>query len=294
VLRLENALERLVEARARTEAAVSPLAVTQVHLEERVEQLEERMERVENRLDRVEAALVRLAEAQARTEEQLARQGAQIVALTEAQRRTEEQLARTEEQLVRQGAQIVSLTEAQRRTEERIERLTEQVQALVSWQRGEAGRREGERYERDVVRRAPVLFHGGRGGAPDQPEVQRRLTAWLQAMPVEDILPATADPFLADLLWWKGDQVAIVEVAIQVNGEDVRRVVQRAETLRRGGVQAMAVVIGENWATLDTHERAQALGVDWKVGADLSPGFLAFRRLAAPDGEGRTGQKGQG
>jgi hypothetical protein len=231
-----------------------------------VEQLEERLERVENRLDRVEAALVRLAEAQARTEEQLARQSAQIVALTEAQRRTEE----------------------------RIERLTEQVQALVSWQRGEAGRREGERYERDVVRRAPVLFHGGNGGAPDQPAVQHRLTAWLAAMPVEDILPATADPFLADLFWWKGDQVAIVEVAVQVNGEDVRRVVQRAETLRRGGVQAMAVVIGENWATLDTHEQAQALGVDWKVGADLSPGFLAFRRLAVPDGEGRMGQKGKG
>jgi hypothetical protein len=34
---------------------------------------------------------------------------------------------------------------------------------LVSWQRGEAGRREGERYERDVVRRALVLFHGGQG-----------------------------------------------------------------------------------------------------------------------------------
>jgi hypothetical protein len=259
-----------------------------VRPEKDVEQLAERMERVENRLDRVETALVRLAEAQARTEEQLARQGAQIVALTEAQRRTEEQLAH-------QGAQIVALTEAQRRTEERIERLTEQVQALVSWQRGEAGRREGERYERDVVRRAPVLFYGGHGGAPDQPEVQHRLTVWLQALPAEDIFPTTADPFLADLLWWKGDQLAIAEVAVQVNGEDVRRVVQRAETLRRGGAQAMAVVIGESWATLDTRERARALGVDWKVGDDLSTGFLAFRRLPAPDGKGRTGQaEGQG
>jgi hypothetical protein len=232
-----------------------------------VEQLAERMEHVENRLDRIEAALVRLAEAQARTEEQLARQGAQIVSLTAAQRRTEEQIAS----------------------------LTEQVQALVSWQRGEAGRRDGERYERDTVRRAPVLFYGGHGGAPDHPEVQRRLTAWLQAMPVEDIFPTTADPFLADLLWWKGDQLAIVEVSVQVNGEDIRRVVQRAETLRRGGLQAMAVVIGESWATPDTHEHARALGVDWKVGDDLSPGFLAFRRLAVSDGEGRTGQaEGQG
>jgi hypothetical protein len=225
------------------------------------------MARVEDRLDRVEAALVRLAEAQARTEEQLAHQGAQIVSLTAAQRRTEEQIAR----------------------------LTEQVLALVSWQHGEAGRRDGERYERDVVRRAPVLFRGGRGGAPDQPEVQRRLSAWLQALPAEDIFPATADPFLADLLWWKGDQLAIVEVSVQVNGEDVRRVVQRAETLRRGNVQAIAVVIGESRATPDTHEHARALGAEWKVGDDLSTGFLAFRRLAASDGEGRTGQaEGQG
>jgi hypothetical protein len=237
-----------------------------------MEQFVEQMERVENRLDRVEAALVRLAEAQARTEEQLARQGAQMVSLTAAQRRTEERIER--------------LTEAQRRTEEQIERLTEQVQALVSWQRGKVGRRDGERYERDVVRRAPILFYGGHGGTPDQPEVQRRLSAWLQAMPVEDIFPTTADPSLADLLWWKGDQLAIVEVSVQVNGEDVRQVVQRAETLRRGGLQAMAVVIGESWATPDTHERARALGVEWKVGDDLSPGFLAFRRLATPDGRG--------
>jgi hypothetical protein len=201
-----------------------------------------------------------------------------------------ERMERVENRLDRVEAALVRLAEAQARTEERIERLTEQVQALVSWQRGEAGRREGERYERDVVRRAPVLFYGGHGGAPDQPAVQRRLTAWLQALPVEDIFPTIADPFLADLLWWKGDQMAIVEVAVQVNGEDVRRVVQRAETLRRGGVQAMPVVIGESWATLDTRERARVLGVDWKVGDDLSTGFLAFRRLPAPDGESRTGR----
>jgi hypothetical protein len=206
-----------------------------------------------------------------------------------------ERMERVENRLDRVEAALVRLAEAQARTEERIERLTEQVQALVSWQRGEAGRREGERDERDVVRRAPVLFYGGHGGAPDQPEVQHRLTVWLQALPAEDIFPTTADPFLADLLWWKGDQLAIAEVAVQVNGEDVRRVVQRAETLRRGGAQAMAVVIGESWATLDTRERARALGVDWKVGDDLSTGFLAFRRLLAPDGKGRTGQaEGQG
>ena len=122
---------------------------------------------------------------------------------------------------------------------------------------------EGERYERDVVRRALVLFNGGQGGAPDQPEVQRRVSVLLQSLLAEDILAAEADPTLADLLWWKGDRVAVVEIAVQVNGEDVRRAVQRAKTLQQGGAQAMAMVIGESWATPDTRERARTLGIDW-------------------------------
>jgi hypothetical protein len=109
----------------------------------------------------------------------------------------------------------------------------------------------------------------------------------LQAVLGEGILPSEADPSLADLLWWKGERLVIVEVSLQVNGEDVNRARQRAETLRRGGAQAMAVVIGDDWATLDTQERARVLGVDWKVGADLSEGFLALRRL--PDMENGTG-----
>jgi len=101
-----------------------------------------------------------LMEAQRRTEEQLQRQAEQIQALAEAQRRTEEQLQR-------QAEQIQALAEAQRRTEEQLQALTQQVSALVAaqsrmeealqwlinWQRGEMGRREGERYERHVIRR---------------------------------------------------------------------------------------------------------------------------------------------
>src|SRR5215475_12311925 len=244
LFRLEDTLSRLAEAQVRTEAAVSRLAEAQA--------------RTETRMEQVEATLVRLAEAQARTEARMEQVEATLVRLAEAQ-------ARTEEQLVRQEVQI--------------EHLTEQVQALVSWQRGEAGRREGERYERDVVRRALVLFNGGQGGAPDQPEVQRRVRVLLQSLLAEDILAAEADPTLADLLWWKGDRVAVVEIAVQVNGEDVRRAVQRAKTLQQGGAQAMAMVIGESWATPDTRERARTLGIDWKVSADLSEGFLGFRRL---------------
>jgi hypothetical protein len=211
--------------------------------------------RLEEWLERVETALARLAEAQQRTEEQLARQGTQIQALAEAQRRTEEQLAR----------------------------LGMRVEELVSWQWGEAGRRDGERYERDIVRRASLLFNGGLGGSPDNPRVQRRLARLLRPLRAEDLLAAEVDPCLADLLWWKRDQLAVVEVSVQVNGEDVRRAIRRAETLQRVGTQAVAVVIGESWATPDTRERAHTLGVAWKVGADLSEGFLALRRLAPED-----------
>ena len=137
-----------------------------------------------------------------------------------------------------------------------------------------------------MVRRALVLFNGGQGGAPDQPGVQRRVSVLLESLLAEDILAAEADPTLADLLWWKGDRVAVVEIAVQVNGEDVRRAVQRAKTLQQGGAQAMAMVIGENWATPDTRERAHTLGIDWKVNADLSEGFLSFRRLPAESGNG--------
>lgn len=226
---------------------------------------------LEARLLRLEDTLVRLAEAQARTEAAVSR-------LAEAQVRTEAQLLRLE-------TQVQALAEAQTRTEAQLARQVTQLQTLMSWQRGEAGRREGERYERDVVRRASVLFNGGDGGVPEQPEVQRRLAERLRTILAEGILPSEADPFLADLLWWKGNQLAVIEVSLQVNGNDVNRVMQRAGTLRRAGIQAMAVVIGEGWATLDTQERARALKVDWKVGDDLSPGFLAFRRLVPEDGE---------
>jgi len=87
------------------------------------------------------------------------------------------------------------------------------------------------------------------------------------------------DPFLADLLWWKGEQLAVVEVSLQVNGNDVLRAARRAAILQQAAAQVKATVIGEEWATPDTRERARASGVDWKVGADLSEGFLAFRRL---------------
>jgi hypothetical protein len=96
----------------------------------------------------------------------------------------------------------------------------------------------------------------------------------------QSVFESVEDPFLADLLWWKDEQVAVVEISIQVNGDDVARAARRSATLRQAGAQALAVVIGEQWAISDARERAQARQVEWKVGSDLSDGFLTFRRLS--------------
>jgi hypothetical protein len=141
--------------------------------------------------------------------------------------------------------------------------------------------REGERYERDLVRRAAVLFNGGQGGTADDPWVRQRLIEQVQARLHERLVPAEEDPFLADLLWWKGDQVAVVEASIQVDGTGVSRAAARAATLARAGARALAVVVGDQWATPDIARQAETLRVEWKVGPELSAGFLALRRQSS-------------
>jgi hypothetical protein len=61
----------------------------------------------------------------------------------------------------------------------------------------------------------------------------------------------------------------------------VARASARAATLARAGAHALPVVVGDQWATLDTPRHAEDARVAWKVGADLSPGFLALRREAS-------------
>lgn len=180
----------------------------------------------------------------------------QIAALIEAQNRTE--------------AQIAALVEAQRRT-------WEELQRLVAWQRGEAGRREGERYERQVIRRAPAIFNGGQGGSPEQPIVQQRLTQLLAPFWQEGLIAPEDDPLLADLIWWKDEQIVVVEVSLQVDRYDVERAARRAATLRQAGAMAMGVVIGEEWATPETYDEAIRRQVEWFIGSEMSDGFREFR-----------------
>ena len=236
-------VRHLAEAQQRTEEHLGLLLQAQSRTEERVG-------RVEARLEGVESVLQRLAEAQLRTEERVGRVEARLDGVETILQR---------------------LTEAQLRT-------AEEVRWLTSWQRGESGRCDGERYERETVRRALALFNGGQGGSPDQPWVQQRLKEQLGSLVAWGLLEPEEEPFLADLFWWKGEQLAVVEISIQLNGQDVARAARRVATLRQAGAQALAVVIGEDWATPDSRDRALARQVEWKVGADLSEGFLAFRR----------------
>ncbi|MGC8783925.1 MAG: hypothetical protein ACP5RN_06020 [Armatimonadota bacterium] len=231
-------------------------------------------------------ALAQLAEAQRRTDQRLEQLAQEVRTLAEAQRRTEER--------------VEQLAEAQRRTEERVEHLAEEVRALteqvralaeahrktemdieefMAWQRGEAGRREGEQYEQQMIRRAVAYFAGGEGGSPVEFPVRSILSRWLAPIYQRQIPEPPKDPTLSDIIWWKGDNVLVVEVSQKVNGRDVHRARQRADTLREVGVNATPVVIGQEWATDGTLQTAEQEGVEWIVAGEFSPGVVQFRRL---------------
>jgi Chromosome segregation ATPases len=286
--RLEAVVAELAEAQRRAEERISRLEAVVADLAEAQRRAEERISRMEDRLSPLEAVVAELAEAQRRAEERISRLEAVVADLAEAQRRAEERISRMEDRLSRLEAVVADLAEAQRRAEERLSRLEtsiqhliEQVDRLVGWQQGTAGRLEGEHYERMLVKRAPVLFNRGQGGATDNPFVQEWLSDKLQHLLAEGELKDDENPFLADLIWRKGDQVLVVEASIHVDRRDVQRAALRAEVLRRVGLQARGMVVGEGWFGPSAREQAQALGVEWKVGDDYSEGWIAFRRLPA-------------
>ena len=266
VTRIDDHLAELTAAQARTEGALAQLAAAQARTEERLGALAAAQARTDERLGELAAAQRDLAAAQARTEERVAE-------LAQAQARTEAQMER--------------LVQAQIGTEQ-------QLGALRAWQVGETGRREGEQYERHIVRRAVTIFGGGEGGSPEDVTVRRRIVVILERNSGEtfrrairargqfDQLPAESDPFLADVVWWKGDRVAVVEVSIVVDNDDVFRAKARAETLQRAGTGALPVVLGQSWSSLGSLDLAQRLGVACWVGDDISDSLIEFRQLEAP------------
>jgi len=172
---------------------------------------------------------------------------AQVEALTEAQARAEERVGRLEEALTR-------LAEAQGRTEEQVARLAEaqarteeRLGHIEAWLRGESGRREGERFEAEIIRRASRILGPGRGGSPAEAPGRE----WLDRVlaPILDGIEPETDPALSDLIWWREDgRVAVVEASLVIDPKDVYRARARAGTLSRAGLEALGVVVGKIWA----------------------------------------------
>lgn len=162
-----------------------------------------------------------------------------------------------------------------------VDRIEQEVRGLADWRRGLDGRLSGEQYERNTVARAARILGVGEGGSPrEDPNVRRQVTQWLiEGGVLEEDGDEETEPLWSDLVWWKGDHVAVAEISLKVNGTDVLRAKRRAETLRKAGVNAIPVVIGKEWAHPETPALAQQEGVEWVVEGKYSEGLIAFRRL---------------
>jgi hypothetical protein len=274
--RLLALVQQLIESDARNSAQIAELTHTVQRHDEAIAMLIQTVQRHNEILLRHDELIAELIQTVQRHDALIAeliqtvqRQGEQIAELTRTVQRHDEQIAELV-QVVRE------LAEAQRRTEARLERLENRLE-------GEIGRQSGERYEREVVASAPVFFYGGQGGGLGNLMVQDQLRQWLQPLFEQGVeISNLANPFRADIIWWKGDRVMVVEVGIKVSRDDVKRAAARAELLRRAGVNATPAVIGEEWGLPDVQALAQQEGVEWFVGDGLSQGFLEFRKL--PDG----------
>jgi len=242
---------------------------------------------VPSRMDRVEATLERLIESQRRSEARLDRLEETVAKLVEAQQRSEERLSQVEARLERVETRldrleeiVTRLAEAQLRTEIEVQAVKTEVVSISDRLRGEEGRRIGEQYERKIERRAPSLFGGGVGGGSQRDEVYYHIQQLLAPLYRTDDLPSEADPMLADIIWWKENRYVVVEVSVRVDRLDVLRAAQRAESLRKVGVDAVGGVIGDEWLAEDTLNLAADEVVEWKVGNAYSPGLLDYRRIA--------------
>jgi hypothetical protein len=272
-LRLPALIQQLIEAQRRTEAQVQELTEAQRRTEAQVQELTEAQRRTE-------AQVRELTEAQRRTE-------AQVQELAEAQRRTEAQVQelitvqqRHEAQLQEVIAVQHQMLETQQQMLEELRDLSRARQRFDDWLRGEEGRRRGEQFERETIRRAWRIFRDGEGGSSDDGHVRQRVHRWLAALRPDEVDESLeSDPSFADLIWWKGDKVVVAEISVKVDNSDVRRAHLRAQTLRKAGVDAFGVVLGEEWADPTNRELAERLGVEWFIRGDVSEGVRAFQRI---------------
>ncbi len=281
-----EAIRELQVATQRNTEAIAELQVATQRNTEAIAELQVATQRNTEAVAELQVATQRNTEAIARLTEIQQQHSEAINRLTIVQERHSEAINRLTETQERQSEELRELQRTVSELSATVAELSKDVRGLLEWQRGEAGRREGEQYERRILARAVNLFYGGDGGFPSESHVRRRIAQWLRPLYQSDSLPdPIADPVEADLIWWKGGKVMVVEVSLKVDGQDIRRARQRADTLRSLALDAVPVVIGEEWATPDARTTAEQESVEWKVGDDLSEGFKSIRRLPDEEGE---------
>jgi hypothetical protein len=294
-------LQQLIESQQRHEAILQEHTRQLQEHSRLLQQLIESQRQHEAILQEHSRLLQQLIESQQRHEAILQEHSRLLQQLIESQRQHEAILQEHTRQLQEHSRLLQQLIESQQRHEailqehaRQLQELTAQVRRVVEvqeqmardlhdlkeWRKGFDGLRRGAELEKEVRQRARIIFAGGRGGHPESPFVSRLLKNWLRTLNGDDpILEAAADPTAADLIWSKGGKVIVVEVSVKVDRDDVDRAYARANTLRGAGIDAVPVVIGDQWTSDKTRIRAEMRGVEWYVGKTLSEGFIALRRI---------------
>ena len=278
-------IRQLIESQQRHEAILQEHTRQLQEHSRLLQQLIESQRQHEAILQEHSRLLQQLIESQQRHEAILQEHTRQLQEHSRLLQQLIESQQRHEAILQEHARQLQELTAQVRRVVEVQEQLARDIHEIKKWQSDLDGRLRGDELEKDVRRRARSIFAGGRGGHTDSPPVRRQLKRWLRTLNGDDaILESEADPQAADLIWIKGDKVIVVEVSVKVDRNDVNRAYERANTLRRAGVDAVPVVIGEEWTSDTVKDLAQSLTVEWYVQKKLSEGFIALRRIS-DDGE---------
>ena len=278
-------IRQLIESQQRHEAILQEHSRLLQQLIESQQRHEAILQEHTRQLQEHSRLLQQLIEAQQRHEAILQEHTRQLQEHSRLLQQLIESQQRHEAILQEHARQLQELTAQVRRVVEVQEQLARDIHEIKKWQSDLDGRLRGDELEKDVRRRARSIFAGGRGGHTDSPPVRRQLKRWLRTLNGDDaILESEADPQAADLIWIKGDKVIVVEVSVKVDRNDVNRAYERANTLRRAGVDAVPVVIGEEWTSDTVKDLAQSLTVEWYVQKKLSEGFIALRRIS-DDGE---------
>ncbi|MCS7300455.1 MAG: hypothetical protein NZ556_02710 [Fimbriimonadales bacterium] len=266
-----------------------------LQLPARFERFEERFSRLEERFDQFVGETTRFQEETTHFQERMTRFQEEMTHFQERMTRFQEEMTRFQERMTRFQEDTLSfqaeMTAFRAETTQRLERLerdmeqTKQgVKELQDWRRGEEGRRAGEEYERKIVRRARRILGEGQGGSPKYSErVNEQVELWLEQAGLLSQIDDENDPAEADLVWWKGNRVALAEISIKVDRSDVIRAKRRAEVLQQAGLEATPVVIGAEWAHPETELLAQQEGVAWRIGNAVSDGLVAFRKASASE-----------